>query len=149
MILQDLLPFLGCSELDPGFLRLMSEAGVALDDLSKTALRDQSVIGIELHDQGLALTLNERGDHIAPTRSRGIKAKRSSLPCLPMARAAVGLAPMPGQYLSASNPSQTGPLRCARSARPLRAKTMTVSATGTSGSRRGCRFGPPIAAMVL
>jgi hypothetical protein len=64
MILQDLLPFVGCCELDPGFRRVMSEAGVALDDLSKAALRDQGMTGIELHDQGLALTLNERNDYI-------------------------------------------------------------------------------------
>ncbi len=64
MTLNELLPFLGASELDAELARLLKTAGSDIGLISKKKLRAQGMEGIELHDRGLALTFNEREDYI-------------------------------------------------------------------------------------
>lgn len=64
MTLNELLPFIGCSELNAGLGQLLKSAGANIASLSMKKLRSQGVEGMEIHAQGLALTFNEREDYI-------------------------------------------------------------------------------------
>jgi hypothetical protein len=64
MTLTELLPFIGCSELNAGLAELMKSAGGSISSLSMKKLRSQGVEGMEFHAQGLSLTFNEREDYI-------------------------------------------------------------------------------------
>ncbi len=64
LTLNELLPFIGCSERNAELDRLLKSAGKGIAALSMRKLRSQGVEGIELRPQGLALTFNEREDYI-------------------------------------------------------------------------------------
>jgi hypothetical protein len=62
--LNDLIPFIGCSELDDGLVQLLKSAGANISSSLKKRVRSQGMDGIELLAKGLALTFNEREDYI-------------------------------------------------------------------------------------
>ena len=65
MTLNELLPFLGCSERDAGLAALLKAAGADIASISMKKLRVQGMEGIEIKPHGLALTFSERDDYIA------------------------------------------------------------------------------------
>lgn len=63
MTLNDLLPFLGHSELDTHFEQLLKSAGASMQSLSPKTLRTEGSDAIELKPLGLELAFWEREDY--------------------------------------------------------------------------------------
>jgi hypothetical protein len=64
MDLSEVVPFLGCSNVNPGLVELLRSAGADIGALSKKELRETGMDGIELKNKGLSLTFSSRDDYI-------------------------------------------------------------------------------------
>lgn len=133
MDLSEVVPFLGCSNSNPGLVEWLRSAGADIGTLSKKELRDTGMDGIDLKKIGLSLTFSSRDDYI-DTYAEPTEAGDAILVGI-FAYGAGGKTTKPyvGSSPSAAAPSPVGKMPCSSSASRITPNRTTAKSTGTTG----------------